>query len=116
MDEFGEEMSEELGDVFSHVSTIVRTEAHSVSNGVRVEGYRQAEEEFGEEFRYDWKGPSDGRTTELCEEIKSRVPDEGLPLDELRELVNEVSDEYGFSELEFPTPHFNCRHQVVRVQ
>ena len=90
---------------------IGRTETQALVNEAREEGYR---EEFDlDEERFDWVGPSDDRTTETCEAIKDRIPDAGVTLSELQDIVAEEARAHGHDPREW-TPHINCRHTFTR--
>lgn len=91
---------------------IARTETQAVVNDAREIGYREREDFDALQFR--WVGPGDHRTTEVCEDIKAAVPDEGLPLDELQEVVHETAREHDHDPRKW-TPHIQCRHTYVRA-
>lgn len=78
---------------------IARTESNRLVNEGRFSGYEELEERRGEEYEYDWIGPDDDRTTEICTDIKANNP-------------------YSLEEIERATdggePHINCRHNAVR--
>jgi len=91
---------------------IARVESARLANRAR-------EEQFVEQHpreRVRWSGPSDYRTTEVCTVIKDRIPEEGVTLDELKQIIwdacAEVLKRPPLDEL---VPHFNCRHTFVRV-
>ncbi len=98
----------------TRLERIARTEMTSVVNGGREIAFRKRDPE--ENFRHGWNGPNDDRTSDICKEIKARVPREGLPLSELKALVKEVSEKHmGPRWIQRPwTPHPSCRHMVVR--
>lgn len=78
---------------------IARTETNRFSNQGRFSGYKDLEEKRGEEYEYEWVGPQDERTTEICTDIKADNP---YPLDELMQVTDGGE------------PHINCRHSIVR--
>ncbi|MCJ2530815.1 MAG: methyltransferase domain-containing protein [Candidatus Thermoplasmatota archaeon] len=99
----------------SRLDTIARTEMAAVHNTGRELAYRKRDPE--EEYRHGWIGPDDLRTSDICKEIKARVPRGGLRLSELKALVKEVS-------MKFMGPrwrtrdwvgHPNERHMVLRI-
>lgn len=55
---------------------IARTETQSIVNHAREQGYRERDDV--DELRFRWIGPSDHRTTETCESIKERVPEDEI--------------------------------------
>jgi len=79
---------------------IARTESNRFANRGRFAGYKELEERRGEDYDYEWVGPDDERTTEICEDIKR-----GNPYD-LRGIMQATDG---------GEPHINCRHNVVRV-
>lgn len=92
----------------------------------RVESGRLAvrarEEQFNETYdkpeaiMVTWEGPEDYRTTEVCDAIKARIPEGGVPLDRLKLIIREVCGEVLHREpLDELVPHFNCRHTFVRA-
>lgn len=94
---------------------IARTETQALVNKAREEGYR---EEFDlDEERFQWVGPDDNRTTDACEWIKAQVPDDGVSLDRLKELIQEAPEhdaDVNTEPREF-SPHISCRHTYTRV-
>ena len=89
---------------------IARTETSRIANKARELEFKERHPEG----RYIWIGPQDHRTTKICETIKSEQPNEGLRLDELKILVNDVSTRFGMVPYDW-TPHINCRHTFRRV-
>jgi hypothetical protein len=75
--------------------TIARTEVASAANTARAEGYEERGQEEGEVFK--WVGVfDDGRTTDACKWLLEQTnPKHGgtpVPLDELRELIDEAPE------------------------
>jgi len=103
-----------LGLSQQDAEAIARTETQALVNKAREEGYR---EEFDlEQERFDWVGPTDDRTTDACEWIKSQIPEEGVRLETLKELVQEApehDDMITTTPREW-TPHIQCRHTYTR--
>lgn len=99
--------------------TIVRSEAATVLNAAREEGYRQQGDLDGREFY--WQGPDTESTTDACMAVKQRTnPDYGgdpVGLDELRELTREASDEH-FPNLDYRSwcLHPSERHTFVEAK
>lgn len=97
---------------------IARTE----TTGITAKGREIAMVERDEQnvFRYDWFGPVDHRTSDICKEIGKRVTAEGqgqgVPLPELKDIMKSVTDElnpkWGYRDW---VPHANCRRVLRRV-
>ena len=101
------------------VKTLARTHSNQFFQAGRRSGYKRAEAERGETFKYDWLGPSDARTTDCCKNVKARIDAAGgaVPWEELYAIVNDESRKYFPTfvvEPEAPTAHWNCRHLAVR--
>lgn len=79
---------------------IARTETNRFANQGRFAGYDELENRRGEKYEYNWVGPQDERTSEICTDIKM-----GNPYS-LEDIMN-VTDG--------GEPHINCRHNVVRM-
>lgn len=90
---------------------IARTEAARIAHKARELEFNEV---HGDTKRYRWIGPTDYRTSQICDEIKRVQPAEGLPLDQLKDLVNATAAKYG-SQANDWVPHINCRHTFVRV-
>jgi hypothetical protein len=100
----------------SRLENIARTETHKFIHYGRELAWKALDpEDVG---RYDWIGPDDKRTTEVCKAIKARVKAEGkgngVPLAVLKRIINEEAkkanpdwDAKGW------TPHNYCRHTAV---
>lgn len=101
-------------DATWRLERIARTEMSAVVNTGREIAYRKRDP--AGEYRYLWVGPQDGRTTEICKTIKARQPAVGLPIEELKALVREVSREFNPPTFQSRPwlPHVNCRHEVIR--
>lgn len=94
---------------------IARTETQALVNKAREEGYREEFDDIEQE-RFDWVGPSDDRTTDACEWIKSQIPEEGVRLSTLKELIEEAPnhDDMISTDAREWTPHIQCRHSYTR--
>lgn len=100
--------------------TIARTESQRFFLIGRELAYERVENAHGEKFKYIWRVRHDNRTSDLCKEIESLVPSDGLTLKQLKELVYYVQKH---GENKMPsywkpswTPHPNCRSRMVRKQ
>jgi SPP1 gp7 family putative phage head morphogenesis protein len=94
------EMRNYAEDETYKLARIARTESNKFANRGRFAGYKDLEQRRGEQYEYEWVGPDDDRTTEICADIKADNP-YSLP-----DLMN-VTDG--------GEPHINCRHNLVRV-
>ncbi len=72
-------------------------------------------------YGYSWGGPNDHRTTEICTNIKARIPKKGVDtIDELRQIVKEEAQKY-YDAKGYKTtvrewlPHPNCRHYIRSI-
>jgi len=108
-----------LGLSESDARTIARTETASLVNTAREEGYR---DQFGDDARYKWVGPTDDRNTDACEWLREQTnPKFGgtpVPIDELKELIQEApthDDEMPDDMAREWVVHPNERYTYVRV-
>jgi len=94
--------------------TIARTEGTALLNAMDEAIYKIDDPEE-DKFLYKWVGVNDDRTTECCKEIEARVGD-GVPLKEMRKIVEETSKKY-FPNLKYREwcPHPNCRRALTRA-
>ena len=92
---------------------IARTETQSLVNHAREAGYEDRAD--FEDLRFNWVGPDDTRNSDACPWIKSQIPDDGVTLDRLKELVQEANDRFVDHAAREWTPHINCRHTYARV-
>lgn len=100
---------------------IVRTELSAILNTAREEAYERRDDDGS--YRYYWQGPSDHRTTKVCEEVKQVIEDRGgnVRLDELKSILMQKARKYedtregGTPErVDEWTPHYKCRHTFIR--
>lgn len=119
VDQIAKQIERDTGVTFEQARIIVRTEETGITNALRLERY-QDRDPFGE-FRYDWVGASDHRTTKICKAIKGRIQKEGIgkgvPLKRLLTIVEEESIKGNSATWQYRSliPHINCRHSLVRV-
>lgn len=119
-----ESITLELADEFEwlgkdRAEIIARTEVSAVLNRARKMAYDAS----GQDLQFFWSGPSDHRTTDICEEIKAEIDRRGgyVPVDELRDILRRKARKYkndgGTPERvnEF-VPHYQCRHTFVRSE
>lgn len=70
--------------------------------------------------RYIWKIVRDNRTTSCCLNIDRRVGEKGLPLDDLKKIINEESARYNIKDKKWKIiswlPHVGCRSTLTQVK
>lgn len=88
------------------------------------------------EYNYGWIGPLDYRTTPMCwylqtgelrdSDVKALekaghvpselppIPEEGMPLEQLRETCRQVASLFGYDMISDWVMHINCRHTFAR--
>lgn len=113
-----EMMKRTVQDNVYHLERIVRTE----TTGITAKGREMAMQERDKSgsYRYDWFGPMDKRTSDVCKDIQKQVLNRGqgrgLPLEELKAVMKDVGKElnpkWGYREW---VPHANCRRVLRRV-
>ena len=112
---------------------IIRTELTRIINYAKE--FIALRGDYGE-YNYGWSGPLDYRTTPMCwylqtgslrdsdkkalekaghtpEELPP-IPEEGMPLEQLRETCREVARLFGYDMISDWVMHINCRHSFVR--
>lgn len=95
---------------------IARQEVAAILNKARETAYKARPD--SEEKEFDWIGPSDRKTTELCSEIKSKIDSSGgsVPLNELKSIIKEKAQEHEYGTPERASeyvPHYQCRHTLI---
>jgi hypothetical protein len=95
---------------------IARQEVAAILNKARETAYKARPDSEQKEF--DWIGPSDRKTTELCSEIKSEIDSSGgsVPLNELKSIIKEKAQEHEYGTPERASeyvPHYQCRHTLI---
>ena len=97
---------------------IARTETTRISNNAKDRAYELRETERGEVFRFEWVGPTDARTTDICIWIKKEVDKvgkgKGVTRTEMKGIQEEAIRKFG-STGSYLLPHINCRHTQVRA-
>lgn len=96
--------------VQGNLRAIVRTETTSIQNIGRKLEYEERDPEG--EFKFQWIGPNDRRTTDTCKAI-TRRSSKGVSLGELQKIINEEAKKEGFDARPM-LPHFQCRHTLRR--
>ena len=90
---------------------IVRTETTSIMNVSRSLEYKSRDPKG--EFKYKWVGPSDARTTQICNEIEAKTK-KGVSMEQLDKIIISTSKKHGANPRP-KLPHINCRHSFIRV-
>lgn len=110
-------MSEVVDAEVFKLERIARSEVTLIANTAKDRAYQIREAERGEEFLFDWVGPTDARNSEICPWIKSQVDKrgkgKGVTREELREIQQQGISQFGTGGV-FLRPHVNCRHTIVR--
>jgi len=96
---------------------IARQEVAAVLNKAREVAYRARPD--ADQMVFDWVGPDDGDTTDICHDIKSRIAAKGgaTTLDQLKDILKEVAEKYDYGtpkRVEQLLPHFQCRHTIMQ--
>lgn len=119
-DEMVERMRE-LVDLESYrLERIARTESHAFVMRGRKLGFQRSDPD-DTRLLYDWVGPDDRRTSDVCKAIKAAIRSEGkglgVSLGRLTAIVSEKSRQFmgpgwGVRDL---SPHPGCRHDAIVV-
>jgi len=119
VDQIAREIESVTGVTFEDARVIVRTEQTSITNTLRLKRYQERDPH--DEYRYDWLGANDFRTTTICKNIRRRIQKEGkgkgVPLKRLLAIVEEESIKGNPATWQYRllTPHIQCRSSLVRV-
>lgn len=119
VDSIAHKIADKTGIDFEQARVIVRTEHTGISNNLRDRGYRERDPDGN--FRFDWMGADDFRTTKICKAIKARIASEGrgngVSLERLHEIVKAESVKGNAKGWKYRNliPHIQCRHSLVRV-
>jgi hypothetical protein len=110
------EMRDEIADRFDvepeRAETMARSTTQNMVSEAAEQGYKQRDD--FEDLRFTWPEINDGRDSDVCLSIVEAVPDEGLPLDDLKDTIHDVADEHDLDPRGW-TPHPNCRRRPIRV-
>lgn len=101
------------------LETIARSETWKIYETARANAYEQQMEEDGEEYLFRFGTKNDLKTCDCCTEIMGETAD-GVPMEELKEIIVRISKKYFPSwnptrDNNFPMPHPNCRHRHWRT-
>ena len=112
---------------------IVRTELTRIINYSKE--FIAERNDLGE-YNYGWVGPLDYRTTPMCYYMQTGelresdrkllaklgrteadlppIPEEGMPLEQLKETCHKVAEVFGYDMISDWVMHINCRHTFAR--
>lgn len=112
-----DEVTEHTGLDEDRVFTIIGTESTAMSNLRRVQSYSSRAD--SQEYVYQWMGPDDHRTTEICAGIKRDIESQGgaVPLTMLQSLIEGHASQHESGTPERASeflPHRECRHVLTR--
>ena len=102
-----------VGETYK-LTRIARTEITNISNEGRLRGYKIAEQRMGRQFKYGLIVGKDSRTCEAHKELSRRMPEEGLYLDDLIMLQQEIGSRYRMRLRGHSLLHPNQRTSLVR--
>ena len=97
------------------LTRISRTEMINVTNEGRLASYQKQEKVRKKPYRYTLVVASGARTCDAHRELDSRIPAEGLLINELIELQQQVGATYGFTLRGNSLLHPNQRTVLTRV-
>jgi len=112
-----DEVTEHTGLDEDRAFTILGTESTAMSNLRQVQSYSSRAN--SQEYVYQWMGPDDHRTTEICTGIKRDIEsrDGDVPLTMLQSLIKEHASQHENGTPERASeflPHRECRHMITR--
>lgn len=67
------ELKQVTGQSFNNAFRLIRTETSHIDGQVTLEGYKQAQEEFGQKLKYKYDAFLDNRTSKICREMDGKV-------------------------------------------
>lgn len=94
---------------------LARTEINNIYNEGRLRGYLKGEKELKRQFKYRLIVMQDRRTCRAHLELAARVPGNGLILNDLIAIQQEVGNRYGLSLKGHSLLHPNQRTVLVRA-
>lgn len=107
-------ISEGFDISYNDALRIVRTETQTLANRAREIQFKK--DGGYKNSLYIWDGIEDERTSMMCHTIRNRTPSDGLPLEQLKQLVNTTSHKYGNKLNRDWSTHPNCRSYLRRVR
>jgi len=103
-----------IGETYK-LTRIARTEINQIANEGRLRGYKIAEQRMGEQFKYRLLVGKDQRTCNAHKELSRRMPQEGMYLDDLIMLQQEIGARYRMRLRGHSLLHPNQRTQLMRI-
>jgi len=94
---------------------LARTEINNIYNEGRLRGYLKGEKELKRQFKYRLIVMQDRRTCRAHQELASRIPGNGLILNDLIAIQQEVGNRHGLSLKGHSLLHPNQRTVLVRA-
>ena len=94
---------------------LARTEINGIYNEGRLRGYLKGEKDLGRQFNYRLIVMHDRRTCRAHQELASRIPGRGLPLNDLITIQQEIGIRHGLSLKGHSLLHPNQRTVLVRA-
>jgi len=113
LDEIRNKLVEVVDITESRAHTIALTESQRVQTLARENSYKKILDLETADFK--WIGPTDRRTTPICERIKNRTKN-GVSLERLQEIIKQEADPQFYDSSSPYSPHWNCRHIFVRTR
>jgi len=103
-----------IGETYK-LTRIARTEISQIANEGRLRGYKIAEQRMGQQFKYSLIVGKDSRVCPAHKELARRMPEQGLYLNDLIMLQQEVGARYRMNLRGHSLLHPNQRTQLVRI-
>ena len=103
-----------IGETYK-LTRIARTEISQIANEGRLRGYKIAEQRMGQQFKYSLIVGQDSRVCPAHKELARRMPEQGLYLNDLIMLQQEVGARYRMNLRGHSLLHPNQRTQLVRI-
>jgi len=103
-----------IGETYK-LTRIARTEISQIANEGRLRGYKIAEQRMGQQFKYSLIVGQDTRVCPAHKELARRMPEQGMYLNELIMLQQEVGSKYRMNLRGHSLLHPNQRTQLVRI-
>jgi len=103
-----------VGETYK-LTRIARTEINQIANEGRLRGYKRAEGRMGVQFKYSLIIGKDTRTCPAHQELDSRIPSNGMYLNELIMLQQEIGSKYRMNLRGHSLLHPNQRTSLVRI-
>ena len=102
-----------VGETYK-LTRIARSEIININNEGRLRGYKIAEQRMGRQFKYGLIVGKDRRTCEAHKELSRRMPSDGMYLDDLIMLQQEIGAKYRMNLRGHSLLHPNQRTSLVR--